>query len=53
MFYHLKPWQSWRVVPFSFIWMSKNSNQKYVVLLNIAHILDSIQLFHMLNHNIP
>ncbi len=23
MFYHLKPWQSWKIGPFSFIWMSK------------------------------
>jgi hypothetical protein len=30
MFYHLKPWKSWQVVVFSFIWMSKNSNQKFI-----------------------
>jgi hypothetical protein len=30
MFYHLKPWQSWQVVPFSFIWMLRKSNKKFI-----------------------
>jgi hypothetical protein len=30
IFYHLKLWQSWQVGPFSFIWISRNSNQKCI-----------------------
>jgi hypothetical protein len=30
MFYHLEPWQSWQVGPFSFIWMLRNSNKKSI-----------------------
>ncbi len=28
MFYHLKPWQSWQVVGFSFIWILKKIQTK-------------------------
>ncbi len=30
MFYHLNPWQSWQVGPFSFIRMLKNSTKKFI-----------------------
>jgi hypothetical protein len=33
MFYCLKPWQSWQIVPFSYIWMLKEFKQKIQVLI--------------------
>jgi L-asparagine transporter-like permease len=30
MFYHLKPWQSWQVIHFSFTRILMNSNQKSI-----------------------